>query len=46
MQIIARCYIAHTPCIEWISGMVLFIAGTRAIAHDTAGSNQANHSRV
>lgn len=35
MQIIARYYIVH---IEWISGMVLFIAGTRAIAHGTAAA--------
>lgn len=32
--------------IEWISGMVLFIAGTRAIAGGAASSNQANCSRV
>lgn len=32
--------------IEWISGMVLFIAGRRAIAGSAAGSNQVKHSRV
>jgi len=39
MQTIARYYIAYH--IEWISGTVLFIAGTRAIADGAAGSNQA-----
>lgn len=37
-------YRAYT--IEWISGMVLFIAGTRAIARGAADSNRANRSRL